>query len=260
VDVRTFFEKLKAYGLKTSLLFLYEEVRWRARRLMTGSFSQLREDLVIDDLLEHKERGFYVDVGASDPVKFNNTKNFSRKGWRGINIEPDFAVFSSLEADRPNDINLNIGIGSDDTSMTFYRFEAKWVSTLSPEKAESAKAQGNRLLETIEVPVKRLDEIFERYCGEKEIDFLSVDTEGWDLEVLEGNDWSRFRPRLVCVETVQSPAEGDSSEYRSQLAGFLEARGYREAYRNKYNSIYVLEDGMFGQVKTPPFRLTYRCF
>ena len=101
--------KVKAYGLARSFSYVFYDLVWYARRFIFGSYSQESEDLVIDRLLGSRSKGFYVDVGAGDPVKFSNTKRFSKRGWSGINIEPNPDTYLKLCADRPLDVNLTCG-------------------------------------------------------------------------------------------------------------------------------------------------------
>src|SRR3989338_1864430 len=83
-------EKIHMYGVRKSLLYAFQELIQRPLfGLVLKSYSQKGEDLFMDTYFQHKKDGFYVDVGANDPDRFNNTKKFYQKGWRGINIEPD---------------------------------------------------------------------------------------------------------------------------------------------------------------------------
>ena len=101
-----------------------------------GSFSQYGEDLVLDAVLGCSSKGFFIDIGANDPALFNNTKRFSLRGWTGINVEPNPSVFARIVQDRPNDLNLNLGVGLSDSIMTFYNIEPDTLSTFSKLNAE----------------------------------------------------------------------------------------------------------------------------
>jgi len=195
-------DKIREYGAWKSFRYSLERVRLLFSQIVRRSYSQYGEDLVIDDLSGHKKRGFYVDVGAGDPIWFSNSKRFYRRGWDGINIEPDQRIFSRLAGDRPRDINVNLAVGSSNSTTSMYRFAATHLSTLSREKADSCRDRGFRPTETVRVEVRTLSDILEQHCGERAIDFMSVDTEGLELEALKGNDWCRFRPKVLCVETA----------------------------------------------------------
>lgn len=166
-----------------------------------GSYSQYGEDLIIDALLGCPKSGCYVDIGANDPVFLSNTLRFYERGWRGINVEPEPNLFVKLSERRAQDINLNVGIGTEAGSLTFYRIQPSQLSTFNADQArKNLKRPGATALQEMELPVVTLSHLFEEHLGERRIDFLSVDVEGFELEVFRGNDWAKFRPRLILVE------------------------------------------------------------
>src|SRR5438552_17947489 len=101
-------KKIKIYGIKKSINYAVRELYLKYwMQIVRNSYSQGGEDLVMDNFFNGKRKGFYVDVGANDPTRFNNTKRFYKKGWRGINIEPDPKLFEKIKSDRSRDTNLN---------------------------------------------------------------------------------------------------------------------------------------------------------
>ena len=170
---------------------------------MMTSYAQNREDVLLDRLFPRGLKGFYVDVGANDPVVHSVTKHFYDLGWRGVNIEPSFAGFQRLQEARPRDVNLNLGLSDREDTLTFYEFPPglSGVSTFSAEQAAWHLEQGHAAQERV-VPVTTLAKICADHV-DGEIDFLSIDVEGYEREVIEGGDWSRWRPRVVVVEATQ---------------------------------------------------------
>jgi FkbM family methyltransferase len=168
------------------------------------SWSQEAEDLVLDKYFGHRARGFYVDVGAHHPTRFSNTRLFYLRGWRGINIDAMPGSMKAFERDRPRDINLNIGIAANGGALTYYQYDEPALNGFvrGSETIASNRAKGAyRLLGTQTVEVAPLASVLERHLSHGQvIDFLSVDVEGLDLEVLKSNDWARFRPECVVVE------------------------------------------------------------
>lgn len=230
--------KLKIYGPFTFAKYAISETY---RRIWFGfikkSFSQNAEDLAIHKLLGRKKRGFYVDVGASDPTRFNNTKYFYLRGWRGINIEPDLHFFAKLESERKRDVNLNIGIGNSNAKPTFYRFFPDTLSTFSEKYARKYEKEGYILVEKIAVQIKKLSNVLARHLKGKRIDFMTIDTEGYDKEVLLSNNWSKYRPRVICIESTEKKESG--TKKGSELNDVLKKLGYRKHLDNGINSIYV---------------------
>lgn len=227
--------KILLYSPFTAFKYALIEIRhYIYYRFIRKSYSQTQEDLIIDKILKYKPYGFYVDIGANDPVRFNNTKRFYRRGWRGINIEPNFIQFQKLCMDRPEDINLNIGIAETEGTLKFYKMFPDTVSTFSAVEHRASLQRGLELDSIIEVPVQKLATIFKEKSVEN-IDFLSIDTEGYDYAVLKSNNWKKYRPRVICIESI--PRSKDARTEKQHV--FLTDHGYKRAFRNKTNDIYI---------------------
>ncbi|MDD4989683.1 MAG: FkbM family methyltransferase [Candidatus Pacebacteria bacterium] len=199
----------------------------------------------MDYFLKEKKMGFYVDVGAYHPMHISNTYKFYRRGWKGIQIEPNYNKFTLFQKYRPNTINLNIGVGNREGVMKFFIFEDDAYSTFSEEIVELNKSHGHKLVETKNVPIKPLRKVFAEYADKKEIDFMSVDTEGYDLEVLQTNDWNLYRPRFVVVETMEA---GDRlfSRKLTTIDPFMKSVGYEKVADTYLNTIYADKSEMNG--------------
>ncbi|MFO1525300.1 MAG: FkbM family methyltransferase [Turneriella sp.] len=165
------------------------------------SYAQYQEDLIIDAILGSKRKGFYVDVGANDPTVISNTRRFYDRGWRGINIEPNLGLYNKLKSDRPRDINLNVGIATTAGDLTFYEMSADTLSSFDRDAAiSSGRIHGAHLISERKIKVLPLSEVFQKYLPNPRIDFISIDVEGFDLDVLRSNDWAKYRPALLLVE------------------------------------------------------------
>jgi len=200
--------------------------------------SQYGEDLIIESLLPFKKNGFYVDVGANHPIKFNNTLLFYKKGWRGLNIEPNPSSIWLFNFLRKRDLNLNLGIGQKNSEMDFYIFKESTLSTFDKTASEEYKRMGHEVKQVMKIPIIPLKEILEKYAGQKEIDILSVDTEGYDLEVLESNDWQKFRPRFLIIETLEYKKDGTGKKLNDIFDPFTESHGYKKVADTYINTIY----------------------
>ncbi len=237
--MREIFEKIRLYGLRRSLGYAVSEtarVLWNQG--VRHSYSQSGEDEAIDELLNRKSRGFYVDVGANHPSRFSNTKRFYLRGWRGINIEPNAVALERFVAARPRDVNLNVGVGDSEGQMTFYRFRPDTLSTFSQAEAQRYVSEGFPLEQEVQVPVLPLRTILERHAGQEQIDFISIDTEGFDLQVLRSNDWRRFRPSIICIETAALSLREKASSDREAIGAFLQDAGYDLVSDNGLNALY----------------------
>lgn len=189
------------------------------------SYSQEGEDMILSRLLEGRRTGFYVDVGAHHPFRFSNTFRFYLRGWRGINIDPNPDTDRIFTSKRGRDINLQVGISDVPGSLAYHRFDESALNTFDPELAARRGATtGYRLLGTDSVPVRRLDSVLDEYLpAGVEIDFISIDAEGFDLKVLRSNDWQRFRPRYVLVEALRlelDDLEGSAIHHHMRDQGY----------------------------------------
>lgn len=173
------------------------------------------------------EPGFYVDVGCCHPIQLSNTLWFYKAGWRGINIDPTPGVKAQFDRWRKRDINLELAISDSDGHLTFYTEggRSSVYNTASAEQAKALVAQGLiRNLVEIQVPCATLAAVLQQHLpAGQAINFMSVDAEGHDLQVLQSNDWQRFRPEVLLVE-----AHTDSLEHlmASDLVQYITAQGY----------------------------------
>lgn len=235
-------EKIKIYGYKKIFNILLLEIKYKLiMQTIKNSYSQKGEDLIIDNLLKNKNHGFYVDIGAYDPHRFSNTKRFYKKGWTGINIEPQTNNYRKFIKDRKKDINLNIGIGDIDSKIDFFKFIPDTLSTFSEKEAAEYQKQGFKLNERVKINMYKLGDVLLKYCPkDKKIDFLSIDTEGFDLEVLKSNNWNQFRPKLICIESTKHTLnEKKQKSTANRLELFLINIDYKKVFDNGLNSIYI---------------------
>jgi FkbM family methyltransferase len=173
------------------------------------SYSQEGEDMVLSRFLEGRKAGFYVDVGAHHPIRFSNTFLFYERGWRGINIEPSPKAIEQFNRMRCRDINVGNGVGETPGELTYYMFDDPALNTFDKALMEVREAQTSyRVIGTTRVMVERLETILTENLPEgRMIDFMSIDVEGFDLQVVRSNDWSRYRPEFVLVEALDFKLE-----------------------------------------------------
>jgi FkbM family methyltransferase len=203
-------------------------------------YGQDGEDLILNRLLNGQERGFYVDVGAHHPVRFSNTYLFYRRGWRGINIDAMPGSMNKFNLIRPRDINIECGIAGDAGTLTYHRFNESALNTFDAIEAAHKNKPPYKLIDTLQVNVERLDIMLSQHLplGQK-IDFLSVDVEGKDEEVLRSNDWDQYRPRFILAETLRTDILSLS---KCPVVQFLRSVGYTIMCK-AYNTSFFERDG-----------------
>ena len=170
-------------------------------------------------------KGFYVDVGAYDPESISNTRVFYQAGWRGINIDPSLVAIEKFRRERPEDVNLHCAISDQEGPITFYSFGQPSVYSTVDREVAADYARRLGLAPQVEtVPAFSLATILDRHRAPgTPIDFLSVDAEGHDVQVLRSNDWQRHRPELVVAELHEQDLEAVMA---SPLTAFMRGVGY----------------------------------
>jgi len=200
--------------------------------------SQSGEDLIIDSFCPTKIDGFYVEVGANHPVKHSNTFLFYAKGWHGVTIEPNPSNKWLFRLVRPRDTHVVAGIGQSKKEMNFFVFQPNTLSTFDQKSAKEYQKMGHPIIDVKSVPIIPLSEILEQHVGDHPINILSVDTEGFDLEVLESNNWVRFRPRFIILETLEYRANGQGQKLNDIYDPYLDNIGYIKVADTHINTIY----------------------
>ena len=199
------------------------------------SYSQEREDMILKRLFDKQKTGFYVDVGAHHPKRFSNTFFFYKKGWSGINIDAMPSSMSLFNKIRPRDTNLEIPISDKKQKLTYYIFNEPALNSFSKELAEKRDSEDNyKIISQKKMETSTLEDVFGKHLPYgQEIDFLSIDVEGLDLQVLKSNNWKRFRPKVVLVEILGSSIQdiANSKEYK-----YLAEFGY-EIFAKAVNTV-----------------------
>jgi FkbM family methyltransferase len=216
------------------------------------TYAQNGEDILLNRFFAWQADGFYIDVGANDPVENSVTRFFSQRGWHGINIEPITALYDRLCADRPRDINLNVGVAEVAGTLTFYEaVDLNGIlSTFDAAQAEEHGRSG-RSFQTCQVPVVTLSEVCERHVR-RPIDFLSIDVEGYERKVLEGFDLRRWRPRVLLLEAnVPCTARPSHPEWEDLVL----ANDYHFATYDGLNRYYVRAEDLdlLPRLSTPTY-------
>lgn len=192
------------------------------------SFSQEGEDMVLRRYFEDRTTpGRFVDVGAHHPQRFSNTYYFYLQGWRGINIDAMPGSMTPFRAVRPDDVNVEAAISHEPQTLTYCVFNDGALNTFDPVLAAEREAlPGYHVVERVPIRTRTLAEVLaEAIPTGSVIDFMSVDVEGLDLQVLRSNDWSRFRPELVLAE--DSNARGGLPQIaETPICRFMNEQGY----------------------------------
>jgi FkbM family methyltransferase len=228
---------IKSLIPRRAYAWLRRAIDFDHRRL---SYSQEGEDLILAALFDlefSKMRGFYVDVGAHHPKRFSNTFLFYMNGWTGINIDAAPGSMLAFQRERPRDINIEAAVGEADKALTFYEFNNPALSSFCRDRVPMGYF-GWAIVRQRQLTTMTLAHLLEQHLPSgKLIDFMTVDVEGFDLQVLRSNDWVKFRPAVVLVEddeVVRSDVFGDSS-----ISNYMLQQGYDFCCKTLLTTFFV---------------------
>ncbi|QPF87115.1 FkbM family methyltransferase [Bradyrhizobium genosp. L] len=213
-------KRIRTSPIYSSAMWAHDLQVW-VRATRKGSFSQHGEDRFIRDFFTSRKTGVYLDIGASHPFKISNTYLLYRSGWKGVTVEPIPRLGALHRRWRPRDKLLPVGVGTTAGELEFFEMLPSVLSTLDASVANEYIAQGKAtLLKKYHIPVLTIDQVIRQTTEQGQVDFLSIDIEGLDADVINSIDYSRFRPSLICVEII-------SSETRETAAQIFDRAGYK---------------------------------
>jgi FkbM family methyltransferase len=227
-------------------------------------YSQNFEDVMLARCFSDRSRGFYVDVGAQHEEVESVTKHFYEAGWSGVNIEP-VKEFAETFKCRKRDITICCAAGAQESTDTLAISLRTGLSTFDRSNAAKANAMGH-IEETREIEIRKLDDIL-LDLGHQTLsfEFLKIDVEGFELDVLEGINLLRYRPEIILCEVTEPNTSQKSSIY-AKICEKVEAFNYHPIYfdglnqwwctsekRYIYSPCFSLPPGVFDSTSITPY-------
>ncbi len=219
--------------------------KWMFKGVGKTSFSQVGEDRIIAYFFSSigLKSPSYLEIGTNHPVLGNNTFGFYLAGSRGVLVEPDPSLHALIKSNRPQDVLLTSGIAlNESNAATFYIFPANYSgwNTFSEEEVSVRAKMGVQIEKKITVSLQNVNDVIHSNFKETP-DFISIDVEGLDEEIIRSLDFDKNAPKLLCVETIRN---GESSfvEKQHSLIEFICSKGYI-VYADTYvNTIFVKKE------------------
>ena len=219
-------------NIEDNITGIYSGTSFYANPYVKRIYAQDAEELYLLEKIsvEHGQdyKGFYVDIGAHHPYRLSNTHWAYTRGWSGINIEPNADAIALFEKVRDRDINVNCGIGYEEKTMKYYKFEDASFNTF--DEGEFAGLRVPK--EVIDVPVLRLETVLDQYQVNK-IDFLDIDVEGLEMQVLQSNNWEKYKPAYILIEQkrifLSELVESEIYQYLKKLVSECDCTAIRTA-------------------------------
>lgn len=202
---------------------------------MDLSYAQNLEDWHLWQAFGGKRSGIYIDIGAGHPVADNVSFFFYERGWRGLCVEPQHDLARLYSRTRPRDIVHEGLVGRTTGTTSFHQVDRLHGFSTTVEQHAKGAEKFNASFTTVTLPMVRLAELCERH-NLSDIDFLKIDVEGAEGDVLAGNDWQRFRPRVVVCEAIEP---GTCAPNWDGWEPYLLQQGYRFRLFDDLNRFYV---------------------
>jgi hypothetical protein len=206
------------------------------------SHAQAGEDMITAFFFDHFRitKITYLDIGAWDPILINNTYHFYERGYQGVLVEPNVDMSSKLRTVRPRDTTLvaGIGFGAKQEAVDYYVMSNPSWSTFDKAEAEhQVKATGGQVTirEVRKMPLLNVNEVMAEHFDGKAPTFVSIDAEGLHLAIVKSFDFERFRPAVICVETLVSA----ESRTIPEIPAFMTTKGYVARGGSFVNTIFV---------------------
>ena len=204
------------------------------------NYSVFGEDKFIERYFRNKPKGFYIDVGCYHPLDGNNTQLLYKKGWNGINLDINYYSIELFNFLRKRDINIHSGISNKKNRLTMhYRKEINMLNTLDEKIAKMNFRNGYKKKN---IQVNTLNYFISKYFKKLDmIDFMNIDVEGVELNVLKSLNFKIYKPKLICVE-IHNIKKMFDTNYKylktNSIYNFLVKKGYKIVWKYKYSFIF----------------------
>ena len=166
------------------------------------SYSLSNIDVVIDYMFKDIKKGIYIDIGCNHPIKYNNTYLLHKRGWCGINVDADKTSIKLFKKYRKNDHNIrSIVSNNTDIKKLYYYHDRSAINTLSKELVDKRSTKPQKIIEEKSITLNMIIE--NSPFKDKKINFLTIDIEGHEHNVLKNFNFSKYKIDLIVVEFLE---------------------------------------------------------
>ena len=204
-------------------------------KFIKPSYSQEGEDIIIRKIFKNKKNGFFIDVGAHHPIKLSNTfYMYNFRNWTGINIDAQPGSMKSFNLLRKRDVSLEKAISNKQETLTFYSFKKSTNNTFSKKHL----LENGEIIKKTKIKTTTLTKVLDNYLySNKKIDFINIDVEGFDYQVIKSLNLKKYKPTLIIIEDLDFSLKKPK---KSKIFNYLNRNDYY-LYAKTINSLYFLE-------------------
>ena len=228
------FKQFKERFIKNTLLYKLYRMKKFNSFISNSAFG---EEILVNRLLKKFSKGFFVDVGAYNPIIGSLTNQLYRKGWNGLNLDFSKSNIQLFNFLRKRDISLQVGVSDKEGLIDSFVFDpSSGTNTLEKKYADGWSKNFNRKYEINKIKCKKLTNILDDYDVRKNFEFLNIDVETHDFKVLKGLDLNVYKPKLITCEIIVDPKKmwgKTRADYYSSLEDVI--RSDISKYLQKYN-------------------------
>ena len=218
------------------LYFYYQLLKTKVFQNKRKIYSNWGLDIMADHFFRNKKKGIYIDVGCHHPFLNNNTYLLYKRGWLGINIDLDFSSIDMFNYFRKLDLNVHAAISDKEieTDLYFYHNRSA-INTLSVDSGSGSK-------EVKKIKTRTLNNIIENSkFKDNEIDYLSVDVEGHEFNVIKAFNLEKYKPKLIILELINPKIK---EFYLSDINNVLDSNIYKYMNENNYKLVNWIHDDL----------------
>ena len=190
------------------------------------SKSQIFQDLLVDYILNKKD-GVYCEVGALDGLIFSNTYYLEKElGWSGILCEPNKKYIDKIKVNRPKNILIDKPV---------FSIEDKEVFFTERDGGRSGIINENNKYNNYKLRTTTLNLIFSSYLKNKNLDYLSIDTEGTEFEIIKYLDFDKYKPKIISIE------HNYDIKKRNKIFALLQKKNYKRIFKSisRFDDWYI---------------------
>ena len=202
------------------------------------TLSQDKEDLFIKNFFKNKNKGIYLDIGCFNPLLWNNTYLLYKKGWSGINVDIQKINIDLFNIARPGDINICCALYDKKKFLDLYNLKGEnnsAVMTIDKSHAEKMKFLFKKKIIKKKIETLTFSEMIKNYNIKIDnIDFLNIDTEGSDFNVLKSINIQKYKPKLICIEISKFTKRQD----KKKILNYLKLNNYKFIYKTSVSSFF----------------------